>query len=132
MTVIPVHSALIDENDSAVKLARYAQLIGLDENQFFGINCADTASAQACNAIWTHAERARLAKYLKEAQEEIEQVTRYPLAPRWFLDEQHYYGFPVHTNWGKVIQSGFPHTTTIAAASVISHATDPAVVGPIA
>lgn len=132
MTVIPVHDALIDENDSAVKLARYAQLIGLSEDQFFGLNNPSTASPVACNNIWTHAERARLAKYLREAQDEIEQVTRYPLSPRWFLDEQHYYGFPVHTNWGKVIQVGFPHTTIIAAASVISHATDPAVVGPVA
>lgn len=121
MTVIAVAETLIDENDSAVKLARYAQLAGYSENQFFGLNNPDTQMA-ACKPIWTLPERAMLAKYLAEAQEEIEQVTGYPLAPRWFEDEQQEYSFPVHTRWGKVIEGGFRNTSVIHAGMPLVYA----------
>lgn len=125
MTVIPVANSLIDETYSAVKLARYAQLIGLDENQFFGLNNPATASSAACNPIWTHTERAQVAKYLAEAQEEIEQVTRYPLYPRWFVNEQHYYGYPLHSDWGKVIDVGYRHMEPIHMGVTLVYASDP-------
>lgn len=131
MTVIAVRESLIDENDSAVKLARYAQLAGYSEDQFFGLNNSATQE-EACKPIWTHDMRAMVAKYLAEAQEEIEQVVGYPLFPRWFVDEQQYYAYPVHTKWGKLLAAGFRNTTTIQAAAAVSHATDPAVIGPFA
>lgn len=124
MTTIPVFNSLIDEKDSAVKLARYAQILGLSEDQLFGINNPATRT-ESCNPIWTLYERQNVARYLKEAQEEIEQVTHYPLAPRWFVDEFKYYGFPVHARWGKVIAAGFRNTSTIQAAAVPSYVTDP-------
>lgn len=131
MTVIATFDTLIDETDSAVKLARYAQLVQYAEDQFFGVNNPATQE-EACKPIWTHEMRAMTAKYLAEAQEEIEQVVGYPLFPRWIVDEQQYYGFPVHTKWGKVIVGGFRNTATIQLAAAVSHMTDPAVVGPIA
>ncbi len=131
MTVIAVAESLIDETTSADKLARYAQLAQYSEDQFFGLNNPATQQA-ACKPIWTHPERAMLAKYLAEAQEEIEQVTGYPLFPRWIVDEQQYYSFPAHAKWGKVIVGGFRNTTTIQASAAVSHATDPAIVGPFA
>lgn len=131
MTVIATFDALIDETDSAVKLAHYAQLVQYAEDQFFGVNNPATQE-EACKPIWTHEMRAMTAKYLAEAQEEIEQVTGFPLFPRWIVDEQQDYSFPVHTRWGKVIEGGFRNTATIALATAVSHATDPAVVGPIA
>lgn len=131
MTVIAVAETLIDETNSAVKLARYAQLAQYSEDQFFGLNNPATQQA-ACQPVWTHAQRAILARYLAEAQEEIEQFVCYPLFPRWFVDEQQYYGFPVHTQWGKVITGGFRNTATIQLAAAVSHATDPAIIGPFA
>lgn len=131
MTVITVATALIDETDSAVKLARYAQLAQYAEDQFFGIDNAATQQA-ACKPVWTHDMRAMIAKYLAEAQEELEQVIGYPLFPRWMVNEQQPYSFPVHARWGKVIEGGFRNTATIRAVAAVSHATDPAIVGPYA
>lgn len=131
MTVIAVAESLIDETTSAVKLARYAQLAQYSEDQFFGVNNSATQQ-EACNPIWTHAMRAMLAKYLAEAQEEIEQVVGYPLFPRWIVNEQQEYAFPAHARWGKVIEGGFRNTANIQLAGAVSHATDPAVIGPFA
>lgn len=126
MTVIPAWVGLIDENDSAVKLAKYAQIIQLPEDQFFGILNDDTLLDKACAPIWTLPMRQLIARYLREAQEEIEQVVGYPLAPRWFTNEEHPYAFPVFAKWGKMIAGGFKAQTVIHAAGVLSYATDPA------
>lgn len=116
--------------EACVSLARYAEICELNENAFWGIN--DGTDGGACQHIWTQKERNRIARYLAEAQEEIEQVTNYPLCPRWFADEQHPYGFPVHSKWGKVIEAGREASATIALATAPSYVTDPAVIGPIA
>lgn len=135
MTVIPVHNSLIDETDSAVKLARYAQIIGLSEDQFFGI-ANPTTSVDSCNPIWTLRERQRIARYLAEAQTEIEQVVGYPLTPRWIEDEQKPYPFdpnaplyhykPIFAKWGKIIEIGYWVRTMIHAGIAPSYAADPA------
>lgn len=124
MTVIPVVNSLIDETDSAVRLSRYAQILGISEDQFFGINNPATRT-ESCHPIWTLADRLMIARYLKEAQTEIEQVTNFPLSPRWFVDEFKYYGYPVHSTWKKVIAAGFRNTSTIHAAMPLVYATDP-------
>lgn len=132
MTVIPGYIDLIDETDSAVKLARYAQLIGLSEDQFFGLNNSATLVEASCHPIWTLRERQRIAKYLKEAQDEIEQVVGYFLNRRWVIGERHPYGYPVHTDWGKVVDGGFRTTANIQLGAAPNYATDSAIVGPIA
>jgi len=124
MTVIPVYNSLINERDSAVKLARYFQILGISEDQGFGINNAATLH-ESCHNIWTLPERQKVARYLAEAQTEIEQVTQYPLFPRWVIDEFKYYGFPVHATWGKIIEAGFRNTSVIGAALAPSYAADP-------
>lgn len=123
-----VGPAILDT--SCIPLERYAELMEIGEAAFFGLN--DGSGNEPCDHIWTNAERKRIARYLHEAQEEIEQVTGYPLCPTWFEDEAHPYAYPVHTKWMKVLQCGFKATSNIAAASVVSYATDPAVIGPIA
>lgn len=125
--IIPVANSLIDESESAVKLSRYFQILGISEDQGFGINNTATVK-ESCHPIWTLDERQRIARYLKEAQTEIEQVTHFPLAPRWIIDEFKYYGYPVHARWGKIIAAGFKNTSTILAAAVPSYVTDPCVV----
>lgn len=125
--IIPVQNSLIAEEESAVKLARYAQILGLSEDQFFGLNNATTVK-ETCHPIWTLDERQRIARYLKEAQTEIEQVTHYPLSPRWFTDEFHYYGYPVHASWGKIVSAGFRNSSVISSGVAVSYATDPCVI----
>lgn len=127
MTIISVANSLIDERESAVKLARYAQILGVSEDQFFGINNPTTVT-ESCHPIWTLYERQTIARYLREAQEEIEQITNYPLTPRWILEEKQPYLFPLHARWCKVIEAGFRNTSTIQLGAAVSHATDPAVV----
>lgn len=131
MTVIPVASGLIDETYNAVKLARYAQLAGYAEDQFFGLNNPNTQQ-EACKPIWTLAERAMIARYLGEAQDEIEQVCGYPLYPKWFTDEQHPFAYPLHAKWQKVIEAGFRNTTDIQNGATLSYAADPSTTGIIA
>ncbi len=132
MPVIPVQVDLIDEYEHAVRLAEYPHVIGIPEDQFWGILNPDTYGDEACNPIWTYDMRQMVAYYLKEAQEEIEKVCGYPLAPRWIVDEQQYYGFPLLAKWNKLIEAGFRHVDTIQAGAAINFATDPAVIGPIA
>ena len=127
MTIVPVSNSLIDETYHAVKLARYAQLAGYAEDQFFGLNNPDTQQ-EACKPIWTLPERAMIARYLGEAQEEIEQVVGYPLSPRWFTDEQHPFAYPIAARWMKIIAAGFRQVSTIQAGVSVSYATDPSVV----
>ena len=127
MTQIPVFNSLIDEADSAVKLSQYAQILGLSEDQFWGLNNSATLN-DSCNPIWTLLERQTAARYLREAQTEIELVTGFPLSPRWFVDEFKYYGFPIHARWTKIIAAGFRNTSTISLAAVPSYVTDPCVV----
>ena len=126
MTVIPVFESLIDENDSAVKLARYAQIVQIPEDQFFGLHNDATLLDSACTPIWTFQMQALVARYLREAQDEIEQVVGYPLAPRWFQNEEHPYSFPLFSKWGKVLAAGFKSEIVIQAAKALNFATDPA------
>lgn len=127
MTVIPTLASNIDEENSAVKLARYAQICGIAENAFFGVN-KTTETKDSCHPIWTLADRRMVARYLAEAQTEIEQITRYPLTPRWIVDEFQYYGFPVHATWCKLIEAGYKDTNVFASSVAVSYATDPAVI----
>ena len=71
-------------------------------------------------------------RQLLEAQEEIEQITRYPLKPCWIQDEKQPYKFPMLTKWVKVIRPGIPAISYIDDDAVVDHSTDPAIVGPIA
>lgn len=112
--------------DSCVSLARYTEILEIDECAFWGVN--DGSVHETCDHIWTEKERNRLARYLSEAQDEIEQVTHYPLCPTWFVNEQHYYKWPVRTDWAKVIQAGFRNEADILAGAVVNYATDPATV----
>ena len=86
MAIVPTEAQLRAE-DSAVTLPRYAQLIYYTECSFFGVR-TDTTPAR-CRSIWVKTERDLIRKYLAEAQEELEQVIGYPLAPTWIADEQH-------------------------------------------
>jgi hypothetical protein len=139
MTVVATQSALVNQT-SAVRLARYAQLIEYDECSFFGVANPDAADL-GCRQIWLKSDRDLINKYLAEAQYEIEQETGYPLAPRWigqgqteeYLDWQAYpSGRRILTRFTRFIEAGIEATSTISAGAAVDHSTDPAVIGPVA
>ena len=130
MTVVPLESTATPEA-SAVLLAAYAQLIGVQECAFWGVNTG-AVPAYACRQIWGLHDRNLIATYLSEAQTELEQVLNYPVGQRWFAGEQQRYTVPVSTRWGYVIAAGVRATADIALAEAVDHTADPAVVGPVA
>jgi len=86
-----------------------------------------------CDKIWTKDQRDQTLRYLKEAQDEIEQISSYFLTPTWVTDEKHkYLCQSIETNWGKLIEAGIQATTDIADGAAVSHASDPATIGPVA
>lgn len=133
MTIVTVGLDLIDEGYNAVRLARYAQMAGFSECAFWGVfNPADPQDS-ACRPIQSLFDRQQIARYLAEAQEELEQIVGYPLAPRWFVDEIPFVGCGVvKARRSKVIAFGIRAETNIAIGTAVNHATDPAVIGPVA
>lgn len=135
---------LVDYGNCAVPLARYAKLIGYDECAFWGVVYEGQAQA-ACSTLWTEFERMTMAQALAEAQAAIEDIAGYPLCPRWvmgeledepngdtrWVDEQEYRGHQM-TRYSHVIEAGVRAVTPIASGAAVNHATDPAVVGPVA
>ena len=131
MTIVP--SITTTSNDSAaVSLARYAQLISYPECQFFGVNNPASIVNYLCRKIWTKPERDNIERYLLEAQTEIEEKISYKLQPTWIEGEEHKCLDPLVTNYGYVRAVGTRATAVIAASETVSHATDPAVIGPVA
>lgn len=132
MTVVTVGLDLIDEGYNAVRLARYAQMVGFSECAFFGTFDPNDPQNEACRPIQSLAERAMICRYLGEAQDEIEQVCGYPLSPRWFANEQHPYTCTVHAKFVKVIEVGVRAIDDISLGEAVDHTADPAVIGPVA
>jgi hypothetical protein len=129
--IIPAQATIVPDFDSAVKLARYAQVLGYSECQILGVNNPDDTQYE-CRDIWVKWQRDMVLKYLAEAQLEIEQVVGYPLEARWIADDRRSYKQPVLSYWKKVIEAGVKASTDISLGEAVSHVTDPAVVGPVA
>lgn len=130
MTVVPSAVLPIAET-SGLPLAHYAQIILFSECSFWGVyNPSDPVGT--CDKIWSKSDRDMIAHYLGEAQDEIEQVTGFPLSPKWYTNEEHQPQTFITTNWSKVIAAGVRATSTIAAGSIVDYTNDPAVIGPIA
>lgn len=126
------------QQDSAVRLARYAKLIGVSECAFFGVNDG-LGGGYDCKDIWQKTARDTIAKYLAEAQDEIENEVGYPLSPRYigqgqsdkWQDWQSVKSILV-TRFSRVIEVGVEEEADIALLAAVDHTNDPAVVGPIA
>jgi hypothetical protein len=95
------------------------------ECSFFGVR-DDSNPELGCRTIWTKQQRDEVARYLSEAQFEIEQQVNFPLNPRWFTDEQHPYLCSVQTYWGYVIEAGVRAETDIELGATVDHTNDPA------
>jgi len=129
-TIIVAEYASLISECSAVKLARYAHLVGYDENPFWGI--AHNLSDNQCRYIWSLADRMMVAKYLCEAQKEIEAELGYLIGYQWTIEEKRPYRCPTFANYGHVIALGIETHSAILTSAAVNHATDPAVIGPIA
>lgn len=145
MTVVPAEETLTAEA-SAVSLARYAQVIRQPPNSFWGVaKDAERGTTGDCFEIFTKSQRDLIARYLAEAQEEIETEIGYFLSPRYvvgrladqplgldrYVDDS-VYGCPQVARWPKIIAAGVRAETDIALATPIVQTTDPAVIGPVA
>jgi len=130
MAIIPAQSTIVSDKDTAVKLARYAQILGYSECQVYGVNNPDDTDFQ-CTNIWLKWQRDRAIKYLSEAQEEIEQVVGFPLEARWITDDRRRYGNPVQSKFKKVIEAGVVASFDISLGEAVDHTADPAVIGPV-
>jgi len=137
MTVVVEQSTLVNQA-SAVRLARYAQIIEYPECNFFGVNAGINTGFQ-CQKIWTKPQRDTITKYLAEAQFEIEQETGYPLSPRWigqgqsdeYLDWQPFKR-RIITRFSRYIEAGIEAESDISLGEAINQAADPAIIGPLA
>lgn len=114
-----------------VSLSRYAAIIGYNEPAFWGIVHPNNAQ-YACREIWTMEQRNMAARYLYEAQMDIEETIGYPLQPTWFIEDVP----PTKTGVTllknrKLLVAGMRAETTIEANAAVTHATDPATVGPL-
>lgn len=124
MTVIPsVFGAVLDQ--SALHLARYAQLIRYDENAFFGIN-APTNRDRACKQIWSRLDREMIALNLRGAQTMIENETIIPFGTRYIEGEQIDLRRRMRTRWARIQALGIKATSTISLNVALNHTTDPA------
>lgn len=140
MTIVAAQSALVAQ-DSAVRLARYAQIIEYPECNFFGVNNPNISTGFQCREIWTKTQRDMILKYLAEAQYEIEQIIGYPLSPRWIGQgqTQEYTdwqpvprGNRIITRFARYIEAGIQATSDISLGVAIDQTSDPAVIGPVA
>lgn len=131
MPIVPVQGTLTNYLDLAVSMPRYAQIVSVSECAFWGVNNPADADA-ACSPIWQLPQRSMVEQALAESQEELERFMRYPLTSRWFAETNRPWRHPVLTERGHLVALGVRAVTTIALATAVSHATDPAVIGPIA
>jgi hypothetical protein len=124
MTLIHAASTLTQEC-SAVRLARYAQLIGYDERAFFGLYYPNMTDYQ-CSKIWLKSERDKIQKYLCEAQDEIEQHLGYPIGPKYVTNDEQPYNCLATTKSSHLIAAGIKAETVLQAGAAVDHTNDPA------
>lgn len=121
---------------SCISLARYAKLTGYSECAINGVAVDGETYGECENPLWSQFQRDTLLYYLAEAQEEIEQVTGYPLCPTYFADEYHALrtrnAFPLHARWMKVLAAGVRAESAVLAAAAIDYSIEPALIGPLA
>lgn len=115
----------------AVTLARYARILGYNEAAFWGVAHPNNTQ-YACREIWTKSQRDMAAWYLYSAQMDLEETIGYPVQPTWVIEDVP----PTKTmvvllKNRKIIEAGARAETVISANAAVSHATDPATVGPL-
>jgi len=137
MAIIPVQTTLKEEyNNLAVPLPTYAGIVQISECMIWGVNNT-TDPDPGCRQPWSKISVDWMQRYLGEAQLEIEDVIEFPLVERYFDNEQYVIdpdkpNNRVIGNRGKILQVGVLSTSDVAINSAVNHASDPAVIGPVA
>ncbi len=122
MTVVPSQVTLPTDS-GAVTQPLYSHMIGYDENAWFGV-LRDPVAGYACYEIIVKPERDMVARYLMEAQAEVEAELGFPVQPKWFEDERRPYALPVLSLWGYVISGGVEARDDILLDAAITHVAD--------
>ena len=87
--VIPSYSTPIVEQ-SGLTLTEYAWHLGIGECGMWGVALppdSDEVYGHFCSDIWSKEDRDILIRYLREAQDEIERITNFPLSPTYITGE---------------------------------------------
>lgn len=127
-------------NTSAVSLARYAQIMLVPECSFWGVQAEDDTDHYSCFDIWMLKDRKKVAKYLSEAQREIEAQVGYLLSPQYIVGfqtdepnkdpyrvDQRYSGLTLNmTRWKEIIAPGVKATADILLGETLVQTSDPA------
>lgn len=122
MTIVSAQTDLPRQTLGGVPLARYANLVTIDENAFWGIEREYPFKEEY--SVWTLRERRMIAHYLDEAQRRIEERIGYALNPRWFEDEM-IYSCPLTAKRGYVIEPGIEAWDLIESGATVDKASDP-------
>lgn len=129
MTIVP-RQVDVEEKINAIRLARYAQIIRYDERRFWGLAVGIPSSW--CRTIWTLPQRLMLARYLTDAQIEMEGIIGYPVGYRWIVEPRRAFNWSKRADYAWVLEGGVKAITTVSAGTAVNHGTDPAVIGPVA
>jgi len=122
--------------DLAVTLDDYAEALGIECAPFNGFKVTGTPN-YFCNYIWTQTQREYLAMALKTAQELIEEQLGYPLAARYFAEEQMFTHYttrgveipaPLQLAQGMGVEFGIKVESEIEAGAVLVYSGDDGVV----
>jgi hypothetical protein len=132
LTVLP-GPVLPIGSQPGMTLDRYAEVIGLDVNEFNGVNIPTVQRDEKCHAIIKQSGRDLLARYLLQAEQRREEWLNYFLAPKWTIGERQTVGannpFILHNK--HLIEVGYPTVTVIEDGVAIDHGpVDPTLLDP--
>lgn len=140
----PLESELLAVNCQAVPLWKYAQHVQYPECQFWGVRNEATIQDYQCRDMWSQEQRDFVQLYLRTAQEMIEDELGYFLCPTWTVGtieeaqndderrvDQREFAWSGQSRWKNVIAPGIKAVSTVDSGSVVNHATDPAIIGPV-
>ena len=123
MPIVPSFATPIVER-SAVTLSMYCtQILNYPEWMFWSVSREGDENYQ-CQRYWCKWERDLVARYLAEAQVELEKEIGFPIGVRWFADERVDYSCPLKALRGRLIEAGIEARDVIQADAAVTHNAD--------
>jgi len=122
MAIVRSDTGLPIQTLGAVPLARYAQLLPIYEEAFWGVERDRVLREEY--SVWTLRERHMIAQALDQAQRLIEDEVGFSLCPRWFEDEM-IYTCPLQAQRGYIIEAGIEAWELIEADVAVDKSGDP-------
>lgn len=100
-------------------LDRYQEIMRLPIAAFNGLNKPEETPQFECSTIWKQSDRDYVAQSLMSAEEMREQELGYPLAPKYFVEEQEY-GHPITLLNKHLIQIGERKYADVSLAAALT------------